>query len=105
MDSAGACGSSETGHEMREQLVEFGFILLLPLLVVAGGLASLFAVGALFNFLDNPGVFTERIEAAFRRPPKRPKLTGADHYYRPYWLGGAKRDSSSSSASRGAGAA
>jgi hypothetical protein len=73
------------------QLIEFLFILLLPLVVVAGAVVSLYAVGALFYFLDNPGVFTEQIEAAFRRPPKLPKLAGADHYYRPYWLGGSKR--------------
>jgi len=75
------------------QVIEFLFILVLPLVVVGGALVSLYAGGALFYFLDNPGVFTERIEAAFRRPPKLPKLAGPDHYYRPYWVGGAKRDS------------
>ena len=67
------------------RLVEFLFILVVPVVVVAGAVATLFAVGALFNALDNPGAFTERIEAAFRRPPKLPKPAGKDHYYRPYW--------------------
>jgi len=67
------------------QVIQFLFILILPLVVVAGGVITLFAVGALFSLLDDPGAFTERIEAAFRRPPKLPKPAGDDHYYRPYW--------------------
>ena len=67
------------------QLVQLLFILVVPLIVVAGALVTLFAVGALFNALDNPGALSERIEAAFRRPPKVPKPAGKDHYYRPYW--------------------
>lgn len=66
-------------------LVEFLFIVALPLVVVAGGLVSLFAVGALFDALENPGDLRGRIEGAFRRPPKAPKPTDSDHYYRPYW--------------------
>jgi hypothetical protein len=67
------------------QLVQFLFVLAVPVVVVVGAAFSLFAVGALFNFLDNPGAFSERIEAAFRRPPKLPRPAGKDHYYRPYW--------------------
>ncbi len=67
------------------QLVQFLFILAVPVVVAAGAVVTLFAVGALFNALDNPGALTERIEAAFRRPPKIPKPAGEDHYYRPYW--------------------
>jgi len=66
-------------------LIEFLFIVALPLLVVAGGLVSLFAVGALFDALENPGDLRGRIEGAFRRPPKPPKPPGSDHYYTPYW--------------------
>ena len=70
---------------LRDQLLQFLFIVLLPLLIVAGGLAGLFAVGALFDFLDDQQGFARRIEALFRRPPKTPQLAGPDHYYRPYW--------------------
>ncbi len=66
-------------------LIQFLFIVALPLVVVAGGLVSLFAVGALFDALENPGALRGRIEGAFRRPPKAPKPPGSDHYYRPYW--------------------
>jgi len=67
------------------QLGQFLFILAVPVVVAAGAVVTLFAVGALFNFLDNPGAFSERIEAAFRRPPKLPRPAGKDNYYRPYW--------------------
>jgi len=53
--------------------------------VVGGGLVALFAVGALFDFLDDQEGFAKRIEALFRRPPKPPKLAGPDHYYKAYW--------------------
>jgi len=72
-------------HPLLAQALQFLFILLLPLVAVGGGLATLFAVGALFDFLDNQEAFARRIEALFRRPPKTPKLAGPDHYYRPYW--------------------
>ncbi len=67
------------------QLVQFLFVLIVPLVVVAGAVVTLFAIGALFMMLENPAAFTERIEAAFRRPPKIPRPAGKDHYYRPYW--------------------
>ncbi len=66
-------------------LWQFLFILVVPLVAVAGAVVSLYAVGALFLILENPGALTERIESAFRRPPKPPKDAGKDHYYRPYW--------------------
>jgi hypothetical protein len=72
-------------HPLLEQFLQFLFIVVLPLLVVGGGLVGLFAVGALFDFLDDQEGFAKRIEALFRRPPKPPKLAGPDHYYRPYW--------------------
>jgi len=65
----------------------FGFliILLVPLVLVGGGLVTLFAVGALFDALENPDELRNRIEGAFRRPPREPKTPGPDHYYRPHW--------------------
>lgn len=70
---------------MGEQLIQFLFILIVPLAAVAGALVALFAVGALFNALDHPQALRERIEQFFRRPPRPPKTPGRDHYYRPYW--------------------
>lgn len=72
--------------EQLAPLVQFLFIVAVPILVVAGGLVSLFAVGALFDFLDHQEAVARRIEAAFRRPPKTPTTVGPDHYYRPYWV-------------------
>jgi len=71
--------------ETPSAMVEFAFILFIPLLIVAGGLVTLFAVGALFDALENPGDLRSRVESAFRRPPKAPRATGPDHYYKPYW--------------------
>jgi hypothetical protein len=68
------------------QLLGFLFVVAVPLVVVAGGLVTLFAVGALFEFLENQEAVAKRIEAAFRRPPKTPHTAGPDHYYRPYWV-------------------
>ncbi|PYQ26026.1 MAG: hypothetical protein DMF81_00650 [Acidobacteria bacterium] len=68
-----------------ETAVGFLFILLVPLVLVGGGLVTLFAVGALFDALENPGELRSRIEGAFRRPPREPKAPGPDHYYRPHW--------------------
>jgi hypothetical protein len=66
-------------------LVQFVFILLIPLVVVAGALAGLFAIGALFNTLEHPEELRQRIEGAFRRPPRAPRETAPDHYYKPFW--------------------
>ena len=68
-----------------ERLIEFLFIVIVPLVAVAGGLVSLFAIGALFEALENPDQLRGRIEGAFRRPPAPPKPTDDKHYYRPYW--------------------
>jgi hypothetical protein len=62
------------------------FIVAVPLVAVAGGLVTLFAVGALFDLLENQEEFAKRVEAAFRRPPKTPTGIGPDHYYRAYWV-------------------
>ena len=67
-------------------LIQFLFIVAVPLLVVAGGLITLFLVGFVFDTLENPEAASRAIEAAFRRPPRPSKPTGPDHYYRPYWL-------------------
>ena len=75
--------------DLLEKTAGFVLILLLPLFLVAGGLVTLFAVGALFDALDHPDEVRGRVEAAFRRPPRVPRATRADHYYRPYWSGKA----------------
>lgn len=72
-----------------EQLVQFLFILVLPVVVAAGGLVTLFALGAFFDAAENPDDLRARIEGAFRRPLKPPHGTGPKHYYRAYWQGGA----------------
>lgn len=69
-----------------QSLVEFLFIVAVPLVVVAGAVVSLFALGALFDALDHPDQIRQRIESLFRRAPRPPKSVGPDHYYRPYWL-------------------
>ena len=68
-----------------QTVVQFAFILLIPLVVVAGTLVGLFALGALFNALEHPEEMRTRIDGLFRRPPKAPRETAPDHYYRPYW--------------------
>lgn len=73
--------------EAVEKIAGFLLILLLPFVLVGGGLATLFAVGALFDALDHPEEVRGRIEAAFRKPPPPPRLAGPRHYYRPYWQG------------------
>ncbi|HSB61704.1 MAG TPA: hypothetical protein VLI67_08285 [Vicinamibacteria bacterium] len=70
---------------MDYPFLRFLFIVAVPVVVVAGGLLTLFAVGALFDFLENQEAAARRIEALFRRPPKAPKTPGPEHYYKPYW--------------------
>jgi hypothetical protein len=69
-----------------EAILQFLFILLIPLVLVGGGIVTLFAIGALFDALENPGELKGRIEGAFRRPPKEPKATGPGHYYQAPWV-------------------
>jgi hypothetical protein len=71
--------------ELTQDVLGFAFVLVLPLILVAGGLVSLFAIGALFDALDHPEELRERIEGAFRRPPATARAPGRDHYYRPFW--------------------
>jgi len=73
--------------EIAERAVGFLMVLALPLVIVGGAVVSLFAVGALFDALDHPQDLRGRIEGAFRRPPRAPRVTRPDHYYRPFWAG------------------
>ena len=70
---------------MGESIAQFAFILVLPLVLVAGGLVTLFLVGAVLEALEHPDQLSARIESAFRRPPRPPKAPPAEHYYKPYW--------------------
>jgi hypothetical protein len=70
---------------MLLNIVQFAFIVAVPLVLVAGGLVTLFALGALFDALEHPDELRARIEGAFRKPPAPFRTTGKDHYYRPYW--------------------
>jgi hypothetical protein len=65
--------------------LQFLFIVAVPLVVVAGGLVTLFAVGALFDALEHPGDVGQRIQRFVNPPLKPPKTPGEDHYYKPYW--------------------
>jgi hypothetical protein len=66
--------------------VQFLFIIVVPLILVAGGLVTLFAVGALFEALENPEELRGRIEGVFRRPLAPARAPGKNHYYRSYWV-------------------
>ena len=67
--------------------IQFAFIVVLPIVIVAGGLVTLFAVGALFDALDDPKGLRTRIDGIFRPAPREARMTTEKHYYRPYWLG------------------
>lgn len=73
-------------------LLQFAFIVALPLIIVGGGLASLFAVGAVFDALENPQDLRARIEGGFRPSARAARTAGPGHYYRPHWLGGGKAE-------------
>lgn len=78
-----------------ERLVQFGFIVLLPLVAVIGGLVGFFAIGAFFEALEDPAVLGKRIEGAFRKPARPAQPIGPDHYYHQYWKdSGAKSQAS-----------
>jgi hypothetical protein len=68
-----------------ERVIQFLFIVGLPLVLVAVGLVKLFAIGALFDALDHPSEVRTRIEDLFRASTAPARETAADHYYRPYW--------------------
>jgi hypothetical protein len=69
----------------KSDLVRFVFILAVPIVLSAGAVVTLFAVGALFDALDHPQEVGQRISAAFRGQPPAGKLAGPGHYYQPYW--------------------
>lgn len=70
---------------MLERLVQFLFILAVPLLIVAGTLVALFATGALFDALDHPETLRLRLAGLFRSKPPAGRPVGSGHYYKPYW--------------------
>jgi hypothetical protein len=57
----------------------------LPLVVVGGGLVTLFAVGALFDALDHPHELRSRLDGLFHPPVAPARQAAPDHYYRPHW--------------------
>jgi hypothetical protein len=67
------------------KLIEFLFIIAVPLVVVAGALVTLFAAGVVLQAIERPQDLRGIIEQAFRRAPKAPRTPGQEHYYRPYW--------------------
>jgi hypothetical protein len=67
-------------------LIRFAFIVAVPLVVVAAGLVGLFAVGALFDALEDPQGLARRIDGIFRPAAKAAQAPGKDHYYRPFWV-------------------
>jgi hypothetical protein len=70
---------------MDPRIVQFLFIVALPVVLVAGGLVSFFAVGAFFEAVEDPAVLGKRIESAFRQPAAAPKPIAPDHYYQQHW--------------------
>ena len=66
-------------------LLQFGFIVLVPLLIVAGVLFGLFAVGALFDLLEHPGEARARIEGLFNKPAAPARPPRKNHFYQAHW--------------------
>jgi hypothetical protein len=69
-------------------LIQFLFVLVLPFVLVLGGLVSLFAVGALFMVLDDPSALkslTESVERVFKPRAVKSQPAPPDHYYKAYW--------------------
>ena len=72
------------------RLIQFLFVVAVPIVVVAGALVTLFLAGAVLNLVDNPQGLQESVLGLFRRPAKEPRATRPDHYYKPYWKEGEK---------------
>ena len=68
-----------------QTLVQFAFIIIVPVLAVAGGVVTLLALGALFDVLDHPDQTAARVQALFRQPLAAPKTPGRESYYKAYW--------------------
>ena len=66
-------------------VARFAFIVVTPIVVAAGALVSLFAVGALFFAIEHSDELRALIQGAFRQPLAQPKPPAKDHYYRTYW--------------------
>jgi len=64
---------------------QFLFIVLVPLLIVGGTVAGLFALGALFDLLEHPEATRARVEGLFRRPPAPARAPGKGHFYQAHW--------------------
>jgi hypothetical protein len=71
--------------EVLEKVAGFLLILLLPFVVIGGGILTLFAVGALFDALEHPHEVRGRIDGLFRQPLAPARMAGPGHYYQPYW--------------------
>lgn len=71
--------------EVLEKVAGFLLVLLLPFVVIGGGIITLFAVGALFDALEHPHEVRGRIDGLFRRPLGAVRMAGPGHYYQPYW--------------------
>jgi hypothetical protein len=69
-------------------LFQVAFIVLVPILLIAGGLVTLFLIGAAFDAMEHPEQLRRRIETVFRQPQGEARTTGPDHYYRPHWKRG-----------------
>lgn len=67
------------------QILQFLFILAVPIVVGGGAVLTLFAAGALLEAFEHPEELRGRIEALFRRPPRPARTPGEDHYYKPFW--------------------
>jgi hypothetical protein len=70
---------------MNDQIIQFAFIVAVPIVVAGGALVTLFLAGALLEALEHPEQLSQRIEGAFRRPPKAAQAPSEKHYYKPYW--------------------
>ncbi len=66
-------------------LAQFAFIIIVPIVAVAGAVVTLLALGALFDVLDNPDETASRVQALFRQPLAAPITPGRESYYKAYW--------------------
>lgn len=66
-------------------LAQFAFIIIVPIVAVAGAAVTLLLVGALFDVLDYPDQTAARVQALFRQPLAPPKTPGRKSYYKAYW--------------------
>jgi hypothetical protein len=55
------------------------------LLLVAGAIVALVVLAAFVLILSKRQAAVRWVESLFRRPPRKPRQPGSDHYYKPYW--------------------